>query len=231
MRGKHRKPEKIYSIDEAYERLYDLFRHHGFEGYPEEKLRQLAHFYKLLMEQQEKENFTRLLKFREIGIKHFVDCLMVPRLIKLKYPIADMGTGPGFPGIPLKIDIPDSHILLVEGVRKRVQFLKEAREQLGLERLDIIGRYVDKDFTYPCNMVITRAVADISESLGHAINCLKPGGKFVFMKGPNANDELEKAKMDWKGKFNLTDNIKYELPNTPHQRRLIAFEKLESSPA
>ena len=106
LKGKHKKPETIFSIEEANDRLADIFRNHSFTGVSHEQRKALAHFYRLLMENQEKENFTRLLKIRDIAIKHYIDCLLVPQLTKLQFPLMDVGTGPGFPGIPLKVVFP-----------------------------------------------------------------------------------------------------------------------------
>ncbi len=226
-RSRHKKPTVIYSLEEACSRLADAFKHHGLEDYPYEKVKQLAHFYRILMLQQKDENFTRLLKFRDIAIKHFVDCLIVPlELYQIQFPLIDMGTGPGFPGIPLKIHYPDERIILVEGVRKRVQFLKNVREEMQLENLDIIGRYVDEDFSYPAQSIITRAVDDTRNTLKYTYNCLPIGGEVILMKGPNVDDELKVAKKEFDGKFELKKDIPYTLPNSPHQRRLVVFEKV-----
>lgn len=224
--SRHKKPVVIYPLEEACSRLADAFLHHGLSDYPYDKIKQLAKFYQLLMQQQKKENFTRLLKFRDIAIKHFVDCLIVPlEYYELKFPLIDMGTGPGFPGLPLKIHFPEERIILVEGVKKRIQFLKNVREEMNLKSLDIIGRYVDEDFAFPAQTVITRAVDDISNTLKYTYNCLPSDGEVVLMKGPNVDKELETAKQQFSGKFYLHKDIPYTLPNSPHKRRLIVFKK------
>ena len=225
LRGVHRKPEKVFDFHEADDRIYDIFKHHGFGDYPHEKRHQLVRFYQLLMTHQQSDNVTRLLKLRDIAIKHFIDCLMVTRLIKLTFPVLDMGTGPGFPGIPLKIHFPDEPMVLVEGVEKRVQFLKTVRENLGLQKLDLIGRYVTPQFNYPVPTVITRAVAKVSDTLGQVINCLPSGGQLVLMKGPHVGDELMTAMNEWKAHYKLIKDHYYEIPSTPHQRRLVVIEK------
>lgn len=224
-RGRHRKPEKIFDFEEADDRIYDIFRHHGFEDYPHPQRHQLTRFYQILMQHQHKDNVTRLLTLRDVAIKHFVDSLMVPRLVDLQFPLMDMGTGPGFPGIPLKIHFPDQPILLVEGVERRVQFLKQVREDLNLKELNIIGRYVNTDFVYPVTAIITRAVADISDTLLNISQCLQTGGLLYLMKGPNVDHEISRAKEKWGAYFELEKDLAYDLPATPHQRRLVIYRK------
>lgn len=228
LRGRHRRPEKIYSFDEANDRLFDIFRNHNFAEVDHHVRHQLVQFYQLLMAHQQKENVTRLLKFREVAIKHFIDCLMITGFTELQFPLLDVGTGPGFPGIPLKILYPDQRIILAEGVRKRVDFLKAVREQMQFKELDIIGRKIDPEFELPMKMVITRAVMEIPDTLLAISRCLEIGGRMVFMKGPNCDNEIKQAEKQWSDHFQLREDIHYELPKTPHQRRLVIYEKIKT---
>jgi 16S rRNA (guanine527-N7)-methyltransferase len=182
------------------------------------------------MEVQRKQNFTRLLSLRDVGIKHFVDSLIIPRLTALQFPLLDMGTGPGFPGIPLKIDFPDERIILAEGVQKRVEFLKQARDQLKLKNLDIVGRNINKSFHLPVMGVVTRAVEDIRNTLNNTSSCLQVGGRAYLMKGPNVGPEIDEALDLWSDYYKLVEDIEYQLPETNHDRRLIIFEKIKSVP-
>ncbi len=225
-RGLHRLPEKIYSFSEADDRLYDIFRHHGFEDFPHDQRKRLVEFYLLLMNHQLTDNVTRLVKFRDIAIKHFIDSLMVKDLVKLDFPLLDVGTGPGFPGIPLKIIYPKEKIILAEGVRRRVDFLKAVREEMKLENLDIVGRKIDDTFQLPVKGVITRAFADIPDTLQGISQCLEIGGKVFFMKGPGVDPELKVAMKKWDSFFRLVEDHDYEIPNTPNKRRLVVFEKI-----
>jgi len=197
----HKKPQEDYSFAEADDRVYDVFRNHEFGDYPHAQRHELVKFYMLLMQNQKSQNFTRLITLREVAIKHFIDCLMVPRLIKLEFPLLDMGTGPGFPGIPLKIHLPDDRMILAEGVQKRVEFLKLVRDELKLQNLDIIGRYVNEDFVYPVQSIITRAVESAEASIANVAQCLNVGGCLVLMKGPNCQQEVAPAIERWGGLF------------------------------
>lgn len=227
-KGRHKRPEKIYSFKEADERLYDIFRNHGFADYPHEKRHQLVQFYRLLMKQQMSENFTRLTKLRDVGIKHFIDCLVIKDLTELQFPLLDMGTGPGFPGIPLKVEYPDEKLILADGVRKRINFLKTVREKMELENLDLMGRNITKDFVYPVKGVITRAVMEVSQTLECVSQCLEVGGRLYLMKGPNVDDEIYSAKESWDEFFRLVEDHKYTLPKTPNERRLVVYEKIKT---
>jgi 16S rRNA (guanine527-N7)-methyltransferase len=225
-RGTHRMPEKIYSFSEADDRLYDIFRHHGFGDFPHDKRKRLVEFYLLLMNHQLTDNVTRLVKFRDIGIKHFIDSVIVPQIVTLEFPLLDVGTGPGFPGIPLKIMFPQEKIVLAEGVRRRVDFLKAVREEMKLENLDIVGRNIDETFMLPMKGVITRAVEEIPNTLRNVSQCLEIGGKVYFMKGPSVDPEIERAVKEWDDFFRLEEDHDYELPNSPNKRRLVVFKKI-----
>lgn len=227
---RHKKPEKIFSLEEADARLYDVFRHHDFEDFPHTQRRQLVEFYLLLMNHQLRDNVTRLVKFRDIAIKHFIDSLIITRFEKLMFPLLDVGTGPGFPGIPLKIVFPNDKIILAEGVRRRVDFLKAVREEMKLKELDIIGRNIDETFELPVKGVITRAVEDIGLTLSNVSQSLEVGGEVYLMKGPNVGPEIQSALKKWEPYYQLKADHEYILPETPHQRRLVVFTKIKTPP-
>ncbi len=225
-RSVHKKPAQIYPFKEADERLFDLFKNHDFGDFPHSDRHQLVEFYQILMNHQLTDNVTRLIQFRDIAIKHFIDSLMVDRLTELYFPLLDIGTGPGFPGIPLKIVHPGQKIILAEGVKRRVEFLKSVREQMKISELQIVGRNVDGQFQLPVKGAITRAVEDVSTTLERVLGCLEVGGRVFLMKGPNVDGELKAAK---NGKimrdFKLCEDHAYNLPKTPHKRRLLVFER------
>lgn len=227
--GKHRRPDEVFSREEANDRLYDIFKNHNFNHVTHEERSKLAHFYELLMKTQEFNNFTRLLKIRDVAIRHFIDCRIVADLVQLQFPLLDVGTGPGFPGIPLKIHFQKEQILLAEGVQKRVEFLKQIREQLALPNLDIIGRNINPHFVYPVQGVITRAVEDVRNTLQNVLSCVQEGGCVYFMKGPNVDPELEQLG-GLTEFYELEKDIRYELPKTEHKRRLVIFRKIKNAP-
>jgi len=227
---RHRKPLEQFGFQEADDRIYDVFRNHGFSDYPHAKRMQLTRFYELLMANQNDQNFTRLIALKDIAIKHFIDSLIVAQLTELTFPLMDVGTGPGFPGIPLKIEYPEQTIILAEGVQRRVEFLKYVREKMQLENLPILGRNVNFECFYPVQGVITRAVEDARNTLGNVVNSLQTGGRVYLMKGPNCEPEIEAALNVWGEYYALDEDIKYELPNSPNGRRLLIFKKLKAHP-
>ena len=227
----HVKASESFSESEAYERLNSYLFHHGIKTLSPSQMKALTRFYFLLIQEQNRQNFTRLVTLRDIAIKHFVDCLIVDQLVALKFPLLDIGTGPGFPGIPLKILHPGDRILLAEGVQKRVEFLKVTREALDLKALDIVGRNIAEDFFYPVHGVITRAVEDVSNTLRKVLFSLQTGGEVYLMKGPNCDPEIgEFRKSELTEFFQIKADLKYQLPETPHDRRLLVFKKIKAPP-
>jgi 16S rRNA (guanine527-N7)-methyltransferase len=224
-RGVHRKPEVVFTNTEALYRLKDLMGRRLKLLPSDLQMKQFANFYNLLMEKQNTENFTRLLSLREVGLKHFVDSWIVADLVDLQFPLMDVGTGPGFPGIPLKIRYPNENIILAEGVQKRVEFLKTVRDHLELKNLDVLGRYITPSVQYQVQSIITRAVDDVSVTLENIIHCLPKGGKAFLMKGPNCEDEIKNLTPAAQNLFQLEKNIAYSIPETPYERRLLVFRK------
>jgi len=227
-RGVHRKPEVIFNLEQANDRLQDIFRNHGFGDFPHNERKRLAEFYVLLMTHQLTDNVTRLTKFRDVAIKHFIDSIIITRFTKLTFPLLDIGTGAGFPGIPLKIMFPNEKIILAEGVKRRVDFLKAVRDEMKLENLDIIGRNIDSNFVYPVKGAITRAVEVVSQTLKNVSQSLEVGGKVFLMKGPNVEPEIREAKREWGEYFELETDKEYDLPQTPNQRRLVIYRKIKT---
>lgn len=228
LKGRHKRPTEIYSLEEANDRLYDIFRNHDFHLINHEQRKQLAHYYRLLMLNQEKENFTRLLSIKDIAIKHFIDSLIVTQYCQLTFPLLDLGTGPGLPGIPLKILYPEEKILLAEGVQRRVNFLKHCREEMQLQNLEIIGKNIYPTFVYPVQGVISRAVEDITNTMNNVMGCLQVGGKIFFMKGPGVDPEIAVAKENMSEFYELEADIAYDIPHTPNKRRLVIYKKIKS---
>ncbi len=193
----------------------------------EPQIKQLWRYHNLLRLRNVGNELTRLIGFETIVVKHYVDCLIVGNLTRLPSPIVDIGTGPGFPGIPLKIRYPELKMILAEPRPKRVAFLREVIQELGLKDIEVFEhRVVSASFTTPVQSVITRAVETMDKTLLRTTASLVPGGQLIFMKGPNADEEIRDVQHRFGDKFELALDQRYTLPHTEHHRRLIIWNKL-----
>ena len=191
------------------------------------QLGQLWRFDQLLRERNDDRDLTRLIEFESVVIKHYVDCLFVGRLVRLPSPLVDVGTGAGFPGIPLKIQNPDLELTLAEQRPRRVAFLNEAITALGLRRAKTFDHRVSsRSFTEPMRGVITRAVEPITKTILRTSGATDAGSQLIFMKGPGVDEELAEAVRDFKRDYKLVRDQAYTLPHTPHARRLVIFERV-----
>jgi 16S rRNA (guanine(527)-N(7))-methyltransferase RsmG len=184
-------------------------------------------YHQLLRRYDEVLNLTRIHNFTNMVLKLYVDSLLPGRLITLPSPLLDLGTGPGMPGVPLKISQPQLHILLAESRRKRVEFLNTVIAELELSDVDVIGHGITEDFEQPVAGVITRAVEAIPTTLERIGGCLQRGGYAIFMKGPGCDHEVQQAVQRFGHCYHLLQDFSYRIPGTTHQRRLVLFERID----
>lgn len=214
----------------GFEDLTRMFRECDLD-LPEEAFRRFWLFHQLLRERNEELDLTRIHGFESMVLKHYVDCALVPTLVELPGPILDIGTGAGFPGIPMKIVRPDLRIILAESRGKKLQFLEEACQQLGLSDVEIYPHKVATRFDLPVRSVITRDLESMEQTLERAAVFLEHGGLVVFMKGPTADSEIQQALSAWGRDFRLKQDLPYRLGRTRHQRRLVVFERVSEAPS
>ena len=187
------------------------------------QLENLWRFHKLLRENNKDHDLTRLIKFETIVTKHYVDCISVPKLVNITGPMLDIGTGAGFPGIPIKIFQPELKIILSEHRPRRVDFLNLVIKELGLKDIEvyphmtIAGSKLEK-----CNSVVTRALETILETLKRVKDLVNSGGTVIFMKGPNCSEEIREAVSTASPIFKLENDIHYSISNQD-KRRLVTF--------
>jgi 16S rRNA (guanine527-N7)-methyltransferase len=183
-------------------------------------------FHQLLRKRNNDLNLTRLHAFETMVVKHYLDCALVATLTELPSPLMDIGSGAGFPGIPLKIMRPDLRVILAEGRKNRVAFLREAIDLLGLDNIDIhSGRiYPDTCLEPPMGAIITRAVESMDETLTRITGCLRADGKAIFMKGPDGALEI-KATLQRHPDYRLLSEKAYQLPVLGDKRILLVFER------
>lgn len=197
---------------------------------------QIEQFYKymnLLIEWNEKMNLTAITEPNEVIEKHFIDCLTIMPYLKENSRVIDIGTGAGFPGIPVKIANSSLEITLLDSLNKRINFLNEVISNLGLNNIQAIHsraeEYVrEKRETY--DIAVSRAVAELPTLLEYLLPYVKVGGKCICMKGPKASEEIEKSKKALEilgGKIEKVENINI---NNEMERNIIIISKIKPTP-
>ncbi|ATZ16944.1 16S rRNA (guanine527-N7)-methyltransferase [Williamsoniiplasma luminosum] len=156
---------------------------------------QLNQYYDFLVSENEKYNLTRITSENEVFEKHFLDSLLFTQEINLEnQTIADIGTGPGFPGVVLKIFFPNLKITLIESNNKKVLFLKQLINLLNLKDIDVVDQRAEVfsiEHQEEFDLVISRAVAYLDIILEIGVQMLKIDGYFVLLKGPKAEEEIK----------------------------------------
>ena len=217
-----RLPPGLPSLREWFERANLPLEDHQYK--------KLWMFHTLLREKNAEYDLTRIYQFDSIVQKHYIDCVLVAKILNwtLPSPLLDIGTGAGFPGIPLKIACPEVDLILSEGRHKRVQFLREVVETLGLKGVTIYDHKVYASFSLNIKGVITRALESIPKTLARVRRSLVPGGTAIFMKGPHCEEEVRNALIQFPAEYHLIQDLSYSIPRSTHRRRLILFERTSS---
>lgn len=199
--------------------------------------KQLLLFYDLLIEKNKVMNLTAITEFPEVLEKHFLDSLsLVFAGLPEGKSIIDIGSGAGFPGIPLKIVFPDTNVLLADSLQKRVLFLQEVIEQCQLKDIQAMhGRAEDlgksgSALREQYDLCTSRAVANLSSLAEYCIPFVKKGGIFLAYKSGNVDQELKEAEHAIAllgGK--VEDILRFTLPGTDLNRSLIVVRKIQNT--
>ncbi len=194
-------------------------------------------YYKMLIDYNERMNLTAITEEKEVIVKHFCDSLYLISKVSVKEgaSLIDVGTGAGFPGIPLLIARPDLKVTLLDGLNKRLVFLRDVLDAINLQAEIIHSRAEEgaheEGLREKFDFATSRAVARQSVLCEYCLPYVKVGGKFLAMKGPQAQDELKEAK---KGTALLGGKvesvIEYSLSDES-SRALIVTEKISKTPA
>lgn len=193
------------------------------------QINQFATYFQLLIEWNEKINLTSIVEKEQVYLKHFYDSLTITKICNLdNQKLCDIGTGAGFPGIPLKIVFPNLKVTLVDSLKKRCTFLNEVIEKLNLEDIEVVNERAEVfsiENVEKYDIVTARAVAPLSQLLEIAICAVKINGIFIAMKTKNSDEILYLD--NCLNKLSLTLNKKNEflLPLECSNRLLISFKK------
>lgn len=199
----------------------------------EKQLEQFYRYYEMLIEKNKVMNLTAITEYEEVIHKHFLDSISIVlwKEFRKDASVIDVGTGAGFPGIPLKIVFPDLQVLLLDSLKKRVNFLNEVIGELGLLQITAVhGRAEDfarkADYREKFSLCVSRAVANLSTLSEYCMPFVKVGGYFVSYKSGKVEEEFSQAKKAislLNGQ--AEDTISFLLPGTDIERSLIVMRK------
>lgn len=198
------------------------------------QLQKMQQYYELLMNANQRINFTRIVDPQEVAVKHFADSLTLLRhqLLPGDCRLVDVGSGAGFPGVPLAILRPDIHFVLLDSLRKRTDFLQNAIEFLQLTNVRIVWARAEDaarmvNFREKFDVAVARAVAALPVLTEYCLPFVRVGGIFVAMKGPLGTIEVKQAEAAIRSLGgNIESVYPLSLPVLPDERQLIVIKKV-----
>ena len=206
-------------------------------SFTEEQLSQFTRYYELLVETNKVMNLTAITEPEEVAVKHMVDSLLAFEAAMAGKTLVDVGTGAGFPGVPLKIYCPSLKVTLVDSLGKRLRFLEQVISELGLKgircehlRAEDAGR--NKKHREQYDYVTARAVARLSVLSEYCLPLAKKGGQFIALKGSRYAEEIDEGEAAVKilgGKIISAEPVK--LPGLDDGRAIIKIAKIKATPA
>ena len=205
----------------------------------EEQTEQFMLYYEKLIEVNQVMNLTAITEFEDVMRKHFLDSLTLVKAVDIKNVkrVLDLGTGAGFPGIPLKIAFADTEFVLLDSLNKRVKFVYDIIELCRLKKIQAVhGRAEElagkKEYRESFDLCVSRAVANLSSLSEYCLPYVEKGGLFVSYKSGNIQEELEAAGYAIQilgGR--IKDTVKFKLPGSDMDRSLVVIEKIRETPA
>lgn len=207
-----------------------------------EQKQQFLTYYEYLVEKNKVMNLTAITEYEEVITKHFLDSLAVVKTSCFKPEklagkrLIGIGTGAGFPGIPLKIAFPELEILLLDSLNKRINFLNEVTEMLGLTKINTVhGRAEDyakqKGYRESFDFCVSRAVANLSTLSEYCIPFVKQGGCFISYKSGSVDQELIQAEKAVKILGGQREEVvRFSLADTDMDRSFVVIHKAKPTP-
>lgn len=204
----------------------------------EKQMNQFLQYYELLIEWNKVMNLTGITEFNEVVEKHYLDSLclikVIPDLNNQK--VLDLGTGAGFPGIPLKIVFPDLNIVLMDSLNKRILFLDEVISQLGLKNITAVhGRAEEmarrKEYRQQFDICVSRAVSNLASLSEYCIPFVSLNGYFISYKSADIDEEVEKSKKAICLLGGRMEKVyKFYLPCSDNGRSFVCIKKEKGTP-
>lgn len=215
-----------------FEKMLDEFN----ISYTNRMLEQFDLYYDVLIKWNKFMNLTGITEYHDVIVKHFIDSLSIVKIIDMTkvYSLIDVGTGAGFPGIPIKIVFPHIRVCLLDSLNKRINFLNEVIGNLELDHISALhGRAEEiarkEEYREKYDLCVSRAVANLSSLSEYCLPFVKKGGWFISYKSSDIDKELLSSKHAINVLGGKIENIiKFKLPNTDIDRSLISINKVNA---
>ena len=198
----------------------------------EDKIEEFYKYMNLILEWNEKFNLTAIKNEKEFIVKHFIDSLTIDYLVKDSKKMLDIGTGAGFPGIPLKLNNDNINVTLIDSVNKKIMVLNDVIEKIKLDNIEALHIRAEElaqnnDYREKFDVVTTRAVSSLATIVEYMLPFVKIEGKAICMKGPNIDEELENSKNAIKTLGGEIEEIKKICINEEFERNIIIIKKIK----